>query len=314
MIKFKHIVSLVLSFVWMPICFALQPGNSAWVYSFKPSWVDHIKQVNASSQASNHFHYLFVNVGNVSVNSDHLLNIHYNHHRTQQLKKKLPNIHILANLSFWVKGTKFFKWSPAEYKKAADKIAHLVNQDPYVSGAFLDLEIYKPCLLPFYKELKDKLNQKDKILAFIVRPGEETKHWFEQTGSNSIAVLYGYDLHHPDDPSKPVSPKTYGKRLQKAVNHFVKTADQAKQHFMIGIPAIATTYEWHCEEVMSGAVLKNPYPQIDYFKQARAVTQSIQSKYYLGNSVWALVAKTKHHIRSPLVISTQEWKLLSSSN
>lgn len=260
MSQYKTILLLIMITALTPTCLALQSGNSAWVYGFKPGWVKHIKQINLSSKMANHFHYLFVNVGNISVDSDHHhLKIHYNHQRTKEFKKHLPNVVILANLSFWIKDTGFFKWHPAEYKKAADKIAQLINQDSHVSGVFLDLEIYKPCLLPFYKELTIKLNQQGKILAFIVRPGEETQQWFEQTGNNSLAVLYGYDLHHAEDSSMPVNHKTYAKRLQKAVNHFVATASKAKQHFMIGIPAIATTYEWHREQLKNGSVLKNPY-------------------------------------------------------
>lgn len=200
-----------------------------------------------------------------------------------------------------------------KYQEAADQIAEKINSDSNADGVFLDLESYQPTLLPFYQTLAQDLKTHHKILSVIVRPGEENKEWFQSLGNNAFVVLYGYDLHHSEDKSFPVSPEIYQQRLAVAVDHFMQVAQSAYIPVMFGIPLIATTYEWE-EKTVGGKKLKNSYRQIDYFKAALKVYGQISSPLYLGFSIWAFVPDKKSQPYFPTHISQETWEIFTINN
>ena len=293
---------------------ALPEGNSAWVYGKKLDWIEQIKRFNSTVLPSHRINYLFPNTASVHVNqkSEKLI-ITYDKSVTQYYKHALKNIHMLPDLSFWVAKTNFTQWSKKNYELAADQITSIINNDQNADGVFLDLETYHQNMLPFYQELSKDLKKSNKMLSVIVSPGQENLRWFKSLGKNAFVVLYGYDLHQSGDSVLPVPPNEYRKRLEVAVNNIVKVAHACNIPVMIGIPAIATTREWHKRIDLNhpNKIITNPYHQIDYFIEALKVCQNLSSsRLYLGFSLWAFVKDVKNQQFFPLIISPAEWNLL----
>ncbi len=303
--KYKVICSIIL-FSFFSNIYSLDIGNSAWVYSSNTEFVNQIKNFNLHNK--NGFKYLFVKAGSVRFKKGLL--IRYTKKQTCFYKKQLPGVKIISNLAFWVKGTGFYNQTASEYKKFANIITNKIIADKNSDGVFLDLERYNKRLIPFYIALSNNLKHHNKILAVIVSPGDENKSWFNVLPKNSIVVLYGYDLHHNNDSSYPVSPSVYKKRLEKAVHAFVKVSEKSKVYFMVGVPAIATTYEWERKTEMTGEKLYNKYMQSSYLLSSINICNSIKSKYFLGFSVWAFINPKLNSIYSPMKISRESWRIL----
>ncbi|HVV68444.1 MAG TPA: hypothetical protein VHE99_05350 [Gammaproteobacteria bacterium] len=311
---FPKIIRVLLASIYMLNAYALPKGNSAWLYGKEQSWINQIQRFNDKAVLSHRFNYLFPEAGVVHVDSKHnQLLITYDFNTTKFYKSRLKNVKILPNLSFWVANTNFKHWSNIQYKKAADSIASIVNNDPNADGVFLDLESYSATLLPFYQEFAKQLRNKKKIISVIVRPGEEDSAWFQTLGQNAFVVLYGYDLHEPNDSALPVSPEVYQRRLKTAITNLMQVAKVTHTQVMGGIPLVATTYEWEqkIDKNNPSLNLKNLYHQIDYFKVALQEYTQIQSPLYLGLSVWAFVSDFSSQKYFPLTISSKEWQLLS---
>lgn len=309
--KFKFIFTLF-SLFWFINSQALPKGNSAWIYGKRSSWITQIQDYNIHVPINQRLNYLFPEAGVVHIDSTHeALLMTYDPTVTKFYKQQLKNVAILPDLSFWVAHTNFKTWPVKKYQEAANQIAEKINEDPNADGVFLDLESYTPTLLPFYQSLVKDLQTHHKTLSVIVRPGEENTAWFKTLGNNAFVVLYGYDLHHSEDPPFPVSPEIYQQRLTVAVEHFMQVAESAHIAVMGGIPVIATTYEWEQKIVAKNRKIKSAYRQIDYFTSALKVYDQISSSLYLGFSIWAFVSDTKSQIYFPLSISQAEWKILN---
>lgn len=313
---FSKSLSLFALVVLMSNTEAMTPGNSAWLYDKSDVWVSEISHFNQSVPPKHRLNYLFPETAIIHIDSEkNTLLMTYDASVTKFYKSRLPHCQILPDLSFWVANTSFKTWSPLEYERAAKRIVDLINQDPNADGVFLDLETYQPSFLPFYRTLVAGLNKTHKVLSVIVRPGQENKTWFDVLGKNAFIVLYGYDLHHPEDTELPVSPETYQARLQAATNHLVSVAETTQTPFMGGLPLIATTYEWE-EKIYqhpdNKRHLKNTYPQIAYAKAALETYQHISSKLALGYSIWAFVShqKSQTQIYLPDTINDESWALL----
>lgn len=295
---------------------ALPQGNSAWLYGKEDAWIKQILHYNKQTSKPCRLNYLFPETGIIHIDSAHEeLLMTYDPSVTQYYKKKLKNIKIIPDLSFWVAHTNFKQWSVPQYQKAADQIAQFINNDPNTDGVFLDLETYSPVLLPFYYELVNDLKKSHKILSVIIRPGQENVTWFKALGNNAFVVLYGYDLHSSQDTALPESPQTYQQRLKIAVDALMSVAEVTHTPVMGGIPVVATTYEWEQKIIDKHDPRKNikgAYKQIDYFKAALEVYNQIHSPLYLGFSIWAFVSNAKPQIEIylPFIISQAEWKLL----
>ncbi len=309
--QFQSLTILIFTFLNLTNAFALPKGNSAWLYGKKEIWITQIKNYNNHAEFLKRLNYLFPETGIIHIDSTHdSLLMTYDPSVTKFYKQQLKNVKILPDLSFWVAHTTFKNWPAKKYQEAADKIAEKINNDSNADGVFLDLESYQPILLPFYQTLVKDLKIHHKILSVIVRPGQENKEWFQTLGNNAFVVLYGYDLHHPEDKSLPVSPEIYQQRLTVAVDHFMQVAKSAHLPVMCGIPLIATTYEW--EQKISGVEkLESNYRQIDYFKAALKVYDQISSPLYLGFSIWAFVSIEKFKTFFPVRISQNMWQILN---
>ena len=296
---------------------AFVKGNSAWLYGKEESWIKQIQSFNSEVPADNRLNYLFPETSIIHIDSKHdALLMTYDPSVTQFYKQSLKNVKVIADLSFWVKGTNFTTWPVAKYEAAADQIAALINNDPNADGAFLDLETYTPSLLPFYARLVKDLQVHHKILSVIIRPGQEDATWFKTLGNNAFVVLYGYDLHEATDGPLPVSPNIYQQRLNLAVNHVMQVATSTHTPVMGGIPVVATTYEWQQKIVNQNspsANLQNPYPQTDYFKAALQVYNNTGSPLYLGFSIWAFLSGSRFETYFPNQISDEEWDLLKAN-
>lgn len=292
---------------------ALTPGNSAWLYGKNESWIQTINAFNQKNKKSRQLNYLFPEIGSLHIdNENKKIILTYDPSITQFYKTQLPNIKIMPDISFWVANTNFKTWSPKEYQAAAKCIAGHINQDKNADGVFLDLESYKPSLLPFYVALVKELSTHHKLLSVIVRPGQENIAWFNALGKNAFVVLYGYDLHQPQDGRLPVSPIIYESRLSSAMNHLMQTAEITHTPIMGGVPVIATTYEWEQKMTQTGHYLHGQYRQIDYLKAALTVYRNNHSENYMGFSIWAFVLGSKIEAQRylPNQISKENWGLL----
>lgn len=296
--------------------YALEKGNSAWLYGKQQAWISEIQQFNTTVSPSNRLNYLFPETSIIHIDSAHdALLMSYDPSVTAFYKQQLKNVKVIPDLSFWVANTNFKNWPVIKYQEAADKIANYINNDPNADGVFLDLESYSSNLLPFYMRLAKDFKGHNKIISVILRPGEENDTWFQALGNNAFVVLYGYDLHTSQDSILPVSPQEYQKRLTVAVNNLMKVAEKNNMPVMAGIPVIATTYEWEQKVIDKNNPSKNlvsHYKQIDYFKAALQVYNNIHSSLYLGFSIWAFVCDSKPQLQIyiPFTISSDEWKIL----
>lgn len=313
--RYFNILLFLIFCFFLKNAIALEKGNSAWLYGKEHKWITQIQNFNIISPADNKINYLFPEASIIHIDSEHKkLIMTYDFSVTQFYKKKLKNINILPDLSFWVAHTNFKYWSTLQYQQAADQITTYINNDPNADGVFLDLESYQSSFLPFYQRLAKNLKKQHKILSVIVAPGQENIAWFQALGKDAFVVLYGYDLHEKQDLAVPVSPTIYQKRLQSAVAHVMKIAEKTHTRVMGGVPAIATTYEWE-EKILdhtdSSKNLSNPYPQIDYLNAALRVYEHINSNLYIGYSIWAFVSNTQGQIYWPLTISSATWQRLS---
>ena len=317
MFIYKYIYSaLILFFIATSFAQTLPRGNSAWLYGKENQWIQQIDSFNQRMPMADKFNYLFPETATVSVDSStQRLIIQYDPSVTKFYKQQLEDIKILADFSFWVAHSNFHHWSQESYIKAADQIAGIINQDVYADGVFLDLESYSPELISFYKELAIQLQQTHKILAVIVRPGEENTLWFKSLGKNAFVVLYGYDLHERNDSPLPVSPEIYQQRLEKAMQHIMRVAQETNTPVMGGLPVIATTYEWK-EKIIDknnpGKNLRNSYSQMDYLKAALKAYNGTTSSLFLGTSLWAFVSEERGEaqVYRPYKISADEWTIL----
>lgn len=296
--------------------FAFRPGNSAWLYGKKDEWVAEVIHFNQCHQPQHRINYLFPESGSVHIDSkNNKILMTYDPSVTSFYKKKLPNIIIMPDLSFWVAHTNFKDWSVDQYRVAAKKIVTQINHDDNADGVFLDLESYKPTLLPFYSSLVHGLKKHHKILSVIVRPGQENIPWFNSLGNNAFVVLYGYDLHESQDSHLPVSPIIYKKRLSDAVAHLLYVVQATHTPVMGGLPVIATTYEWEEKRVSGNQTqpfINSQYHQIDYLKSALSVYAELRSESYLGYSIWAFVSPSQSKMITyyPYEISSESWSLL----
>ena len=287
---------------------ALSYGNAAWLYGKKTTWIQKISEMN---NINYQFRYLIPEAAVVHVDAgNNRLVYRYDRSVTAFYKEKLPRVKVLPDFSFWVAKTSFMHWRKGDYVLAAKAIAADVNQDSNADGVFLDLENYKPVLLPFYKTLSLELKKSHKILSVIVRPGQENVEWFKALGDNAIVVLYGYDLHEAGDGDYPVSPRVYQKRLNAAFKHFIDVAVTSHTYAMGGLPAIATTYEWEKKIISPTKTLTNPYPMIDYTNAALAVYHNHATPFYLGHTLWAFVDTKKNFKELPVNISPTVWQNL----
>lgn len=309
----KTIFPLILS-IFIGNAIALEKGNSAWLYGKETKWIDEIRNFNSMSSSDFRINYIFPETSVIHIDSEHKKFIMtYDVSVTQFYKKKLQEVKILPDVSFWVAHTNFKHWSVTQYQQAADQIATYINNDPNADGVFLDLESYQASLLPFYQRLEKDLEIHHKILSLIVRPGQENVTWFQALGKNAFVVLYGYDLHEEQDSSLPVSPTVYQKRLESAMTQLIKIAEMTHTPIMGGAPAIATTYEWEkkiLDHADTSKNLINSYQQIDYLNAALQTYAHINSDIYLGYSIWAFVSNTQGQMYWPLTISRASWQLL----
>lgn len=297
---------------------ALPKGNSAWLYGKEETWTTQIQRFNAHTSAANRINYLFPETAVVHIDSAHdTLLMTYDPSVTAFYKARLPSVNVIPDLSFWVAHTNFKNWPVDKYQQAADEIANDVNHDPHADGVFLDLESYSSTLLPFYQRLQQDLNVDHKILSVLVRPGQENPTWFRTLGNHAFVVLYGYDLHTPEDPILPIAPQQYQARLNTALTELLKVADETQTPIMGGLPVIATTYEWEQKIVDSNDPSKNltsAYRQIDYFTAALNTYRQVNSPRYLGFSIWGFVSNTKPQTYLPYTISQKEWQLMSNNS
>lgn len=308
-----------LFFVFILICSfnveALVQGNSAWLYGKDDQWIKKISEFNGGVSKEKRLNYLFPEVGSVHIDDKNKkIIMTYDSSVTEFYKMKLPDIRIIPDLSFWVANTNFKTWTAKQYQAAANEIVNDINQDPNADGVFLDLESYVPNLLSFYVALVHGLKSHHKILSVIVRPGQENITWFKTLGGNAFVVLYGYDLHHPEDSLLPVSPVVYQQRLNVAVDHLMQVAKVTKTPVMGGAPAIATTYEWE-QKILNknkpGQSLQGQYRQLDYLKAALGVYKQIHSPLYMGFSIWAFILDTKaaNQTYLPYQLCEEAWHL-----
>lgn len=309
--------SLFVIILMMSKLYAFPSGNSAWVYGKNTGWIDQVSVFNSQVNLKCRLNYLFPETAIIHVDQKkNQLVFNYDPSVTLFYKSKLHNVKILPDFSFWVAHTNFMQWSEKEYQSAAKMIADKINQDPNADGVFLDLENYKPVLLPFYKTLASSLRKNHKIISVIVRPGQEDLAWFNALGDNAFVVLYGYDLHQSNDGTYPVSPSIYKERLKSAYIHFVKVSNASHIPVMGGVPAIATSYEWEKKIITlnkSTQVLESHYLQMDYLKAALEVYHSgLQPERNMGYSIWAFVdGKDLSRIHElPYQISEARWNLL----
>lgn len=318
----KRVFSILLFYILLIVVninlYALTHGNSAWVYDKNQRWVDQITAFNQRATPTCRLNYLFPEAAIVHVdNAKHRLIYQYDSSVTLFYKSRLPNVNILPDFSFWVAGSNFMRWNKSDYQLAAEDIAKKINQDPNADGVFLDLENFKPVLLPFYETLASRLRENHKVFSVIIRPGQENVTWFKTLGQNSFVVLYGYDLHSPGDNQYPVSPAYYKQRLLKAFNGLIQVANITHTPVMAGIPVVATTYEWERKKISSSGSndwLDSQYRQIDYLKAALSVYANVSSDLYRGYSIWAFVDDShKDRINElPYQISSESWKLLQA--
>jgi hypothetical protein len=213
-----------------------------------------------------------------------------------------------------------FNTLPEATRLLADNLAQQYCADNNVDGVQIDLEpfdINRPGQAAFYDQLNKDFTSKNYGCINSDHPNGRyysnfaySGQWDKKDGSfhtltqdqwtaiaksfgentNGFFIVSGYDVG-PNEANTPNNLSQYHDYLTAELKAMKQAASTYKIHYMVGIPAGASTKEFEqiCDKNYHNCT-SSGYFQIDYLKTLEQVMNELQIKqdpYYLGSSMWA---------------------------
>jgi hypothetical protein len=299
---------------------ALPLGNSAWAYTMDATNASEISSYEAKLQpASNgHFKYFFPDCASVAIGpagSKSFVISPYGSASSMVAfyNTQLPNAMIMPIIESGCAGncgTIFDGWSSADMQMAADTTATFVINTAAtwgtIGGIHIDLETYSDLQLPYYLELRQKLNAAGYRMSFFA-PVSSNAQFFNAA---DFIVFSGYDLGGTGGVAE--SPTLYGTKLGNDVAQLINLANSTGGgHLMVGIPLAASTTEFETYQCGACAVpTSSGYSQSQYVSEAAAaLCPYVSNPAFLGVSAWVMELTSNTY--TPTVPSPASWSILA---
>jgi hypothetical protein len=259
-------------------------GISAWLYANKQSFADQLAAYDTAVQtksdgASRRLKYLFPWAGTVRITGTTYdpqhVTLDLSTTATAFYASRLPGVVMLANVDSF-DGAMLSSWSPADQQKLAVQIAQHVLDDPNAQGVHVDIEPYDDRQVPFYKELRAKLNSNGRIVTIFT--SKMSGPIYENV---DVVVLSGYDVG-------ATAPSNYARVLECMIRPALQSAQNAGSYLMVGIPASASWEEYAYRTSDGGTCDKDTgFTQEEWLDAAlKAVCPHHYDSHYLGVSLW----------------------------
>ena len=281
-------------------------GTGAWIYGMNPRYVNEITTFNkVIKDPDRAIRYLFCKAGVVEdgqvkgFSSDILA----------YYKQKLPECEIYPNIDGHPSINGMLEKDIARLGK---DLAGLIEQNKDVTGLHLDIEPYEPTQLLLLEEYR-KHTDKPVNLSVSIN-SQLDKKLFQLT---NFVVLMNYDYDR--------EPERYIEISNQAIDKILGMAQTCKGKVMVGIPAIATHYEYQYKVSKSDLRERehSGHTMADYLSAAlsgsRPLVRKYGTKHFMGYSIWAFHSESEPigfgnvrntHVYYPCTIGLREWELL----
>jgi len=295
-------------------------GNGIWIYDNQTNWKKQLTNLNRKATERAKIKYLFTYAGHFDINprTHGVKFIRSGSDAKFYLDMEKKGMWVIPTVAAPVANGKFSHWSDAEYAKAAKVIADFIDKHQQFKGVQIDFEPFDKSQLPFYQALARDLEKHNRLLFIFVEAPKADKALFKAIEPNTIVIMSGYDLDYVgDNPNQPVPPDVYGGRLEKFVKRVDRLGKKYQRHYMVAIPAIATSYEWGSKTVTidgKSVTYKNRFPMSGYLLAALKRVNKINNPFYVGYSVWALFSAGSEQMYKPVTMTDHEWSMLASDN